>query len=927
MIDDQKKDKKHSWILWSALGLIIIAVLAEGFDIGDSGSPCSINQIARVNASGKWSCINYTVGNTTNYYNISYYNVTNNYNVTNITNTYNYDRWNITGSEGLFNDSGILDANTSYIQRRVIGTCGADQSIDEIFEDGTVACESDDDNQLTQAQVQGYMNVSTYFIFLEPYVLTSELSGKVGNWSADKGSYYTIADILALNSSWNYTIDTNTDTNASTACVGTTTYLDGEGNCDDISGVYLSKTGDTATGNYTFDSGILHIDSTNNLVGIGTTSPVIGGSVTANNGYWATGVFAANPTTAGAGFDYYEGGGNEMRIFSDGVSGNGNISFYRTGAGGNLVMRMDGNTGDVGIGTDTPNTKLNINGGGISITNSSAAFWADSNLNLELGSYNGIGYVGHYDRTALGYYPLYLYGSQWTFGNSAVRMIINGTGHVGIGTTPFDRLTVGTGSGTENIAIYSSTTGYGRLRFSDVASGVGQYAGAISYDHSGNDMYFSTSSTSRMVIDDSGKVGIGTNTPGGNLEIYATGAPDFLRVNMAGQGQGIVFERAGGSIPGIQSYSNADWTTATPLALQAAGDNVGIGTTNPSGYKLYVVDTADTNTAGLIVEKTDTTSSTRYGGIIRETSSRTAGSSVGLAAQARTSAASVGGAFTGLDAIAYTPTTWNGSATTAMGINTNVFNNDAGTFSNMMGIKADVGQYSTGTVTNAISAYLQAPFNSGGGTMTNAYTLYVESPTGGTNKYSIYQTGTEKNYLQADTGIGTNSPAVRLEIENTAIDGNVLRLQDSDGICDHNPEAGAETVVCASDTSLKSDIEDINITKVIDKISKINVRSYTVNASGDRMAGVIAQELLLTNPEMVHNTTLTSCDTKIYTTETFNNITNQTETVDIEQKANCKDEPLLMVEQPNIWELVAIIQEQHKEIDSLKIRIKKLEEK
>jgi hypothetical protein len=32
-----------------------------------------------------------------------------------------------------------------------------------------------------------------------------------------------------------------TDTNASTICAGTTTYLDGEGNCDDISGVYQAK--------------------------------------------------------------------------------------------------------------------------------------------------------------------------------------------------------------------------------------------------------------------------------------------------------------------------------------------------------------------------------------------------------------------------------------------------------------------------------------------------------------------------------------------------------------------------------------------------------------------------------------------------------------------------------------------------------------
>ncbi len=47
-------------------------------------------------------------------------------------------------------------------------------------------------------------------------------------------------------------------------------------NAGDITddGTYLLATGDTATGNYTFDSTTLHIDSTNNRVGVGTTIPL-----------------------------------------------------------------------------------------------------------------------------------------------------------------------------------------------------------------------------------------------------------------------------------------------------------------------------------------------------------------------------------------------------------------------------------------------------------------------------------------------------------------------------------------------------------------------------------------------------------------------------------------------------------------------------
>jgi len=54
--------------------------------------------------------------------------------------------------------------------------------------------------------------------------------------------------------------DREVDTNANTICVGTTVYLDGEGNCDDISGVYVDVAGDTMTGNLAM--------SDNNITGL-----------------------------------------------------------------------------------------------------------------------------------------------------------------------------------------------------------------------------------------------------------------------------------------------------------------------------------------------------------------------------------------------------------------------------------------------------------------------------------------------------------------------------------------------------------------------------------------------------------------------------------------------------------------------------------
>jgi len=71
------------------------------------------------------------------------------------------------------------------------------------------------------------------------------------------------------------------DTNATTECAGTTTYLDGEGNCDDISGVYMDEAGDTWTGdvsmggknvtsasNYTFgnNDAVIYFNGTNLII-------------------------------------------------------------------------------------------------------------------------------------------------------------------------------------------------------------------------------------------------------------------------------------------------------------------------------------------------------------------------------------------------------------------------------------------------------------------------------------------------------------------------------------------------------------------------------------------------------------------------------------------------------------------------------------
>lgn len=144
--------------------------------------------------------------------------------------------------------------------------------------------------------------------------------------------------------------------------------------------------------------------------------------------------------------------------------------------------------------------------------------------------------------------------------------------------------------------------------------------------------------------------------------------------------------------------------------------------------------------------------------------------------------------------------------------------------------------------------------------------------------YSVPNEGTSIA-VSGDVGIGTDNPQASLHVYST-INETVLRLEDADGTCLHNPEAGSETVSCSSDKKLKDNIKDA--TPVLDELDKIKVRDYTIKASGVETTGAIAQEMMETNPEMVH-----------------------------------EENGELFVEQPNPWKLLKAIQELSQRIDAL----------
>lgn len=98
-------------------------------------------------------------------------------------------------------------------------------------------------------------------------------------------------------------------------------------------------------------------------------------------------------------------------------------------------------------------------------------------------------------------------------------------------------------------------------------------------------------------------------------------------------------------------------------------------------------------------------------------------------------------------------------------------------------------------------------------------------------------------------GIGDSTPDYRLDVANTAIDNNIFSLTDSDGECLYNPEAGGVTVSCSSDARLKTNV--VGAASALAYFSDFDIKDYNVIASGDLTTGVIAQEMLLTHPELV----------------------------------------------------------------------------
>ena len=370
------------------------------------------------------------------------------------------------------------------------------------------------------------------------------------------------------------------------------------------------------------DTDVLVVDATNDRVGVGTASPNVNLHISAT-GAPALRIQDADGTTQFTNILHSNG----LTTF-EGKDGTGDGAFRFRGASTlNDYLRID-SSGRVGIGTGTPEEKLEVIGN-IYLRSSETAdtgktqrlyggAYADNPMTMVYSnndaSFNRL-YLG--GGTSGGEPASHIYFHTGTVGTKAAgtaRMIINSDGNVGIGTTsPGDLLHLNKNDATSVGIRLSNTEGIARIvADNDLIN--------ISADQH---RFTSEAGTDRLRIDSSGNVGIGTTLPQTLLEIKNDTASTFydttidtslLLSGTPGAGNGnfggsIGFSRldsvgrinaaiaikqttADADQCGLSFFTHSSTNTGASLSESLVIDHagsVGIGETTP-GSKLHIKD-------------------------------------------------------------------------------------------------------------------------------------------------------------------------------------------------------------------------------------------------------------------------------------------------------------------------------------------------
>lgn len=409
--------------------------------------------------------------------------------------------------------------------------------------------------------------------------------------------------------------------------------------------------------------------ASNGNVGVGTVAPSYGLDVSGTAMFRTTNVVLRNasPSTSYTGFyidnngqsrvQYRDGSGNaKWEVGHGGSSANYDYSIYNDVTPG-YDFYIQASTGNVGIGTTSPDNKLVLTDTNSSIlklntTNSPSTYFTqlvnnydaaqrfyinNSGMGKVFGLKTSMGGDGN-DTTYIGnYYNVALTTGATDPTSSNVRLFVTQSGNVGIGTTsPTTALQVNNASsvsaftGTPLLPIFAQTSAmakYAGVDFGDSGRNASNPLARIGMFTSGSGSYlqFGTSNNwangitnTAMTIDYNGNIGVGTTSPSAILTVSPSSGTANLLLDAVGSNQSKVT---------LSRNSTAKWQiyndyTDDSLKFFGSGvaatmlnnGSIGIGTTNPN-YKLQV----ETPSNGSIGAAFRTTAGTNNPGVFIST--------------------------------------------------------------------------------------------------------------------------------------------------------------------------------------------------------------------------------------------------------------------------------------------------------------------
>ena len=203
------------------------------------------------------------------------------------------------------------------------------------------------------------------------------------------------------------------------------------------------------------------------------------------------------------------------------------------------------------------------------------------------------------------------------------RVRIDSSGRVGIGTTTpssysaaGDNLVIAD-AGNCGITLAAGTSSTGQILFADGTTGADTIRGIIGYTHASNDLFFGTNAVERVRIDSSGRLGIGTSSPGAKLTVQdGSNAAGAILVGADYDGTGLTNNSIKLAPIHMPHYTNAEEKIRIIAGYSDASQSIvliggGTGSANAATKVQIFTATNTTTTAGIAAITVD--SSQRVG--------------------------------------------------------------------------------------------------------------------------------------------------------------------------------------------------------------------------------------------------------------------------------------------------------------------------